>query len=154
MEFGCGYGVFTVPAARLVEGPLFALDIDPVMVNACREKVRSENLSNVSVEQRDFLAEGSGRPDASADYAMLFNILHLESPLELLKEAHRVLVPGGSLGIIHWKHDEHTPRGPSLKIRPRPEQCREWAELVGFEFCRSQEFCCCSWHYGLVMRKR
>lgn len=42
-----------------------------------------EGLENVIVEQRDFLAHGCGRPAQSVDYAIPFNILHLETPVEL-----------------------------------------------------------------------
>src|SRR3954471_8958195 len=77
VEFGCGYGQFTIPAARIAGGPVFALDIEPGMVATPGEKVRAAGLSNVSVELRDFVEDGSGRPDSSVDYVMLFNILHI-----------------------------------------------------------------------------
>ena len=93
-------------------------------------------LRNVHIYLRDFLSEGTGLPPASMDYAMLFNILHAEQPERLLRESHRILVPGGLLGIIHWNYDPTTPRGPSMEIRPRPEQCRDWAEQEGFRLCR------------------
>ena len=60
------------------------------------------------------------RPDASVDHAMLFNILHVEEPVGLLCEAMRVLVPGGKAGIIHWRTDLETPRGPSMADPPMP----------------------------------
>ena len=123
------------------------------MINATSNKILEARLSNIVLEKRDFLTNGCGRPNSSIGYAMLFNILHVENSVGLLREAFRTLIPGGQAGIIHWKHDETTPRGPSLEIRPRPEQCREWAETAGFEFVRSEELCCCSWHYGLIMRK-
>ncbi len=77
VEFGCGYGLFTLPVARVVRGPVFALDIETEMVAATAEKVRAEGLTNVFVERRDFVGEGSGLTDSSVDYAMLFNILHI-----------------------------------------------------------------------------
>src|SRR3954471_768357 len=76
VEFGCGYGHFTLPAARIAQGPVRALDIEPEMVASTGRKAREAGLDNVSVELRDFVADGTGRPDSSVDYAMLFNILH------------------------------------------------------------------------------
>jgi hypothetical protein len=40
--------------------------------------------------------------------------------VSLLREAFRILRPHGVLGVIHWVHDARTPRGPDLRIRPRP----------------------------------
>ncbi len=70
----------------------------------------------------DFIFEGSGLKDQSVNYAMLFNILHAEKPEGLLKEAYRILIPEGKLGVIHWNYDSKTPQGPLMAIRPRPEQ--------------------------------
>jgi SAM-dependent methyltransferase len=153
VEFGCGYGTFTLPAAQQVSGRVFAMDIEPDMVAATIQKATDLGLTNVTAEVRDFVADGSGLPDGRAGYAMLFNILHIENPLGLLREAYRSLGPGGRLGIIHWRTDVPTPRGPSPAIRPSAEQCRGWAEAAGFEFVRAEELCCCSWHWGLVMQR-
>lgn len=153
VEFGCGYGTFTLPAAELVEGRVLALDIEPEMVTATAQKSAAAGLPNVAAEVRDFVATGCGVPDGRAGYAMLFNILHIENPVGLLREACRALAPGGKAGIIHWRTDVETPRGPSMPIRPTAEQCRAWGEEAGLEFVRHESLCCCSWHWGLVMRR-
>ena len=153
VEFGCGYGTFTIAAAGMISGRVFALDIEPTMIAETARKSAEAGLANVVVEQRDVLLDGSGRPRESAAYAMLFNILHVEDPVELLREAHRILKPGGPLGIIHWRTDIPTPRGPSPAIRPQAAQCRSWAETAGFQYVRDEALCCCLWHWGLVMRK-
>lgn len=153
VEFGCGYGTFTIPAARLVAGRVVALDIEADMVAGTLRRATEGGLQNVAAEVRDFVASGCGMAEASVGYAMLFNILHIEEPVGLLREAHRVLVPGGLAGVIHWRTDRPTPRGPSMPIRPSLEQCRSWGEEAGLEFVRSESLCCCSWHWGMVMRK-
>jgi len=151
VDFGCGYGTFTIPAARIVRGIVHALDIEPEMVAATMAKAMAAGLANVQARQRDFMVEGTDLPDASVDYAMLFNILHAEEPLTLLREALRVLSRGGRLGIMHWSYDPTTPRGPGMTIRPRPEQCRAWAEQAGFRLAGPERIDLPPYHYGLVM---
>lgn len=153
VEFGCGYGLFTIAAAKRTSGSVYALDIEQEMLEATRLKASAAGLANIVVEQRDFLADGCGRPSGSASYAMLFNILHVEKPGDLLRDAYRTLQPGGKVGIIHWNHDPSTPRGPTMDIRPRPEQCRQWSEEAGFQFLKFESLECCPYHYGLVVQR-
>ncbi len=153
VDFGCGYGTFSIAAARVVRGPVHALDIEPAMVVATAAKAAAAGLANVHARRRDFMVEGSGLPDASVGYAMLFNILHAEQPMVLVREAARVLEPGGVLAIMHWRCDVPTPRGPSLDIRPRPEQCGEWGEEAGLTIVGAGSVELPPYHYGLAMRK-
>jgi SAM-dependent methyltransferase len=153
VDFGCGYGTFTIPAARIASGVVYALDSESEMVELTRCKAKAACLNNVDVRQRDFVAEGSGLPNAAVDYAMLFNILHAEERMVLLQEAWRVLAPEGKLGVIHWKYDASTPRGPSMDIRPKPEDCRSWAEEIGFELLPPGLIDLPPYHYGFVFRR-
>ena len=153
VEFGCGSGTFTIPAARLVRGTLHALDVEPDMVAVTQSKAEAENLRNVRVSLRDFVSDGTGLPAASVVYGMLFNILHAECPEQLLRESYRVLVPGGLLGIIHWNHDPTTPRGPSMGIRPHPDQCCDWAVKVGFCLLDPGVIAIPAYHYGMALAR-
>ena len=153
VELGCGYGTFTIPAARLVSGTVHAIDIEPEMVDATRVKGLAAGLHNVRVRLRDFVMRGTGLDPGTVDYAMVFNILHAECPEQLLEEALRVLIPGGKVGIIHWNYDPTTPRGPSMEIRPRPEQCVTWAERVGFRLRPPGIVDLPPYHYGIVLKK-
>lgn len=150
-EFGCGYGTFTMAAARLTSGIVHAFDIDPSMVAAASDRAAAAGLHNVCFRLRDLVADGTGLPDRSVGYAMLFNVLHAEDPLPLLREARRVLRPGGRVGVIHWVHDAATPRGPDLRIRPRPEQCRRWLREAGFGVA-VPPVALPPWHFGMVGR--
>jgi len=150
-EFGCGYGTFTIPAAKVIQGKIYTLDVEPDMIRITNEEAKKNGLNNVQTVLRDFMAEGSGLPDESVDYAMLFNILHLEKPMILINEAKRILKEGGKLGIIHWNYDPKTPRGPSMDIRPKPEQCIKWAEGAGFS--NPVQYDLKPHHYGIVLTK-
>lgn len=83
------------------------------------------------------------------DAALLFNILHCEQPMALLSEAARVVRSGGSVLVIHWRHDLATPRGPALDIRPQPEQIIAWAEQTGNLKAAGGVINLPPWHYGL-----
>jgi SAM-dependent methyltransferase len=149
-EFGCGYGTFTIPTASTISGKLYGIDIEPDLVSKVIDEGVAAGLSNIVAITRDFIKDGTGLDDGSVDYVMLFNILHAERPLLILKEAHRVLRPNGKLGIIHWNYDSSTPRGPPMPIRPKPEECIEWAKRSGFRFMKRVDLK--PYHYGLVFQ--
>jgi SAM-dependent methyltransferase len=154
VEFGCGYGTFTLPAARRTRGAIAALDIEPEMVALVGQRAGNEGLSNVRAELRDFVEHGTGMPGKSQGHAMVFNLLHIEHPLALLREAHRILRPGGILSVIHWRSDIETPRGPPLAIRPRPEQCAAWLSGAGFDsVIRPDLGPAAPYHFGLVAQR-
>ena len=153
LEFGCGYGTFTIPAAQRIRGKVYAMDIEPEMLAITRAKADVDGVRNVELMQRDFVAEGSGLADGTVDYVMLFNILHAVERMALLREAWRVLEPSGRLAIIHWNYDASTPRGPSMSIRPQPGQCRAWAEEAGFAAISPSDIELPPYHYGLVFER-
>lgn len=151
LEFGCGYGTFTIPAAQLVRGRVYAMDIEPEMLAITGTKAKAVGAENIELLQRDFVADGCGLADSTVDYVMLFNILHAEERMTLLREARRVLRPSGRLAIIHWNFDASTPRGPSMNIRPKPGQCRAWAEEAEFAAISPIDIDLPPYHYGLVL---
>lgn len=154
VEFGCGYGTFTLPAARRTTGSVTALDIEDDLVALVREKATDAGLANVRAARRDFVTAGTGLVDGSQSHAMIYNLLHIERPIDLLSEARRVLRPDGRLSVMHWRSDIATPRGPSLDIRPTPDQCRAWIEETGFSAILSVDLSdCCPFHFGLVAER-
>lgn len=148
VDFGCGYGTFSIPAAKMIRGTVHALDLEPEMIASTKAKAVEQRLFNLKVCQRDFVSTGCGLPDASADYVMLFNILHAEEAATLLAEAKRVLRIGKKLAVMHWNYDPKTPRGPSMNIRLQPEHCVSLVELAGFSVENLVDLP--PFHYGFV----
>jgi SAM-dependent methyltransferase len=152
VDLGCGYGTFTIPAARMTSGIVNGFDIEPEMIAATSAKATNAGLTNVRLQLRDFVADGTGLSDESIGYVMLFNILHAEEPVRLLREAHRILTPGGAVAVMHWISDRPTPRGPALDIRPSPEDCRHWIAGAGFTV-EGDVVDLPPYHFGILGRK-
>ncbi|HAE58044.1 MAG TPA: class I SAM-dependent methyltransferase, partial [Anaerolineae bacterium] len=93
VDLGCGYGTFTIAAAQANQGIVYAMDIENEMITATQEKANAAGLENVRAIQQDFVTLGTGLPEDSCEFVMLFNILHAEEPLKILAEAKRILKP-------------------------------------------------------------
>jgi SAM-dependent methyltransferase len=153
VELGCGYGTFTIPVARRISGIIKTFDIDSAMLERTRQRALAARLRNVVLLRRDVLADGFGEEPGSADACLLLNILHCEEPVQLLAEVARVVRPGGSVLVIHWRVDPATPRGPSMEIRPHPEQIVRWAKETGLLQSDEVVLDLPPWHYGFRLRR-
>lgn len=149
VELGCGYGTFTLPAARRVGGVITAIDIDPDMAARTSRRARDAALSNVVCHVADVLTDGFGVAPESQDACLLFNVLHCEEPVRLLSEAARIVRPNGFVFVVHWRFDSATPRGPSMTIRPRPENIIAWAAQTNLLHDASGVLELPPWHYGI-----
>lgn len=118
VEFGCGYGSFTLPLAQLTRQPVISFDIEPAMVQLCQQRCQQAQLNHVQLIQRDLVNEGSNLPDSSADLVLIFNLLHGPHNQQLVTEASRLLTHKGRIAILHWRNDIPTPRGPAIETRP------------------------------------
>jgi SAM-dependent methyltransferase len=141
-ELGCGYGTFTVAAAKRIRGKLYAFDIDSAML--ARTQERAFGL-RVECRNRDVIEHGFG---VTVDAALLFNILHCDDPVGLLRQA---AAASPVVLVIHWRHGD-TPRGPSLHIRPRPEKLAAWAAAAGLD--AGEPIDLPPWHFGIELRRR
>ena len=155
MDIGCGYGTFLISAAKLVKNKVIGIDIENEMIETCRRKIEEQNINNIDLLHGDISTEQTIKDlekyKSEFDYICLFNILHCEKPLDLLKAAYHILNNNGKIGVIHWKY-ENTPRGPSMEIRPTPEIINGWALKSGFVLEKYVELP--PYHYGMVFIKK
>ena len=130
LDAGCGVGVFTIPLAGLVgrSGHVFAVDVEPAMVEACRARVEEAGLTNVTVTRS---GENSfPLPDAAVDLVFACHLLHeLLDPPAFFAEVRRVLKPEGRVVVVEWEKVETGGAGPPVKHRLTPEEAR--AVLAG-----------------------
>ncbi|HKI77489.1 MAG TPA: methyltransferase domain-containing protein [Ignavibacteriaceae bacterium] len=152
IEFGFGYGTFTIPSSKRINGTLYAFDIEKALTENLTAKLKLNNIRNVKLLNKDFISEGSGLQNEEADYVMLFNILHAEESPAILNESFRILKTGAKVGVIHWNYDPTTPRGPGMHIRPKPEELKSLLVKSAFSIIKYPlDFP--PYHYGILAQK-
>jgi ubiquinone/menaquinone biosynthesis C-methylase UbiE len=101
LDVGCGPGSITVGLADAVApGEVVGVDANPAAIAAARE--RSDG--RVRFDVADALALPFD--DGGCDAVFMHEVLqHVESPAQALREAHRVLRPGGVIGLADADYD-------------------------------------------------
>jgi ubiquinone/menaquinone biosynthesis C-methylase UbiE len=152
VEIGCGYGTFTVPMAQLSpKNQLLAFDIEAQMLECTQANIEKARCNNVQFLLRDIMTNGTGLESNSVDFVLLFNILHCKDKQIFLREASRVLKPGGIIAIIHWRKDIPTPRGPDVELRPDVVQIRNASQKLDFK--EIDEMNLAPYHWGMKLIK-
>ncbi|MEO0078624.1 MAG: methyltransferase domain-containing protein [candidate division WOR-3 bacterium] len=108
VEVGCGTGYMSLEVARRIQpkGVLFCVDIQPQMIEKTRAKLEHAGLDDVHF----FVASADKLPFDIYDADLVFFVTVLgEVPdrLAALREALRVLRPGGVLSISEFLPDPH-----------------------------------------------
>jgi ubiquinone/menaquinone biosynthesis C-methylase UbiE len=100
VDYGCGPGSFTIPAAELVggKGRVFAVDIHPLAVSSVKARASQKALENIETVQ--VVGCDTGLSDSSIDRVLLIDTFaQIEDREALLRELHRVLKRNGLLLI-------------------------------------------------------
>lgn len=109
LDFGCGYGAYTIPVAKLTaqSGKVYALDRDREALDVLMKKALYAGLTNVVRLDADG-AVAIELDDESIDAVIMFDVLHsFYFPLRIdrrivLNEIHRILKPSATLCISIW----------------------------------------------------
>lgn len=132
-EIGCGSGWFTFALEKAVRprGIVYALDMQPAMLQILRAKRENwERILTLPCSENSFELD-----DGEVDLVFHANTLHecLE-PLVHLKEVNRVLKTDGRLVLIEWlwKGEENHP-GPDNTDRLEPGTVQDLLEKSGFD---------------------
>ena len=98
LDLGCGYGTFSIPAARIVgkNGAVLSLDIDDKMVRRVLKKAKSRGLKNLRAIARDISSLEKGELP-QVDLALLANVIHgVRNKVHLLRQVMRFLKAKGA----------------------------------------------------------
>ena len=138
-EIGSGPGYFTLRLARAVgpSGRVYAVDPEPSMLDALRERLRRGGVRNVT----PVLGMGDDPllPPGACDLALIVNAYHhfADGPA-LLRRLGRARQPRGRIVNIDWDA-RATPVGPPLERRVSPETFLRAARSAGLTLIRARD---------------
>lgn len=133
-DIGAGTGYFAIPIAKAIgpSGRLFAVDVEPEMLDKLKRKLGSvAALQNIEFVEGD--AINTQLPDGQLDLVLMANVWHeLDDPAGALRETHRILRIGGRLAILDWRPDVERPPGPPIEHRIPSRQVGELLQANGW----------------------
>lgn len=154
-DFGSGAGYFTILLAKKVgkDGKVYALDVQESALDSVRVKAKAEEIENIETVRANLEVVGSSSlTDSSQDMVLLANILFQSNQKAgIVKEANRVLKPGGILVVIDWKIGAGG-FGPPDDLRTDEIAMRSL--IMGENLIFEKEIDAGQFHYGLKFRKQ
>lgn len=108
LDLACGTGLVAFSAAGAVgpHGRVLGVDLSDQMVSAANHRAARSGVANVRFERMD--AEALRLPGGLFDAALCtLGLMYLPDPLQAVREAHRVLRPGGRAVFAVWGEGGH-----------------------------------------------
>src|SRR5689334_13699592 len=101
VDLCCGDGLFTVALADIA-GRVYAIDIDPDVLDRTRARVAAAQATNCDFAVADAMRVDAAVPEP-VDYVFLANTFHgVPDQLGLARAVAAILKPGGQFGIVNW----------------------------------------------------
>ncbi len=130
LDFGCGTGVYSVIASRIVgnTGKIYALDYDEDPLEELSEKIKTQEINNIEIikTSKKILIPLKSN---SLDVVLMYDVYHLldkNDQIKLLDEIYRVLK--SNYGILSYFATHIGSYGIQLN------KVQEQIKSAGFEF--------------------
>jgi SAM-dependent methyltransferase len=104
VDLGCGTGI---SSRQFAERGLRVVGVEPNADMRCQ--ALEDTPPNLAFEVREGRAEATGLPDAATDGVLAAQAFHWFAADAALREAHRILRPGGWMVLLFNERDESDP---------------------------------------------
>jgi len=141
-DLGAGGGYFTFRLADAVgpDGVVYAVDVDPDMLDSLRERAKAEKRTNVVVVEAGYT--DSRLPDAGVDLVLVVNTFHhIDGRIAYFERLKRALQPGGRLAIVELKEGGFPPGHFTAPEAIQSElEAAGYARTASYDFLEKQSF--------------
>ena len=139
-EVGAGTGYFALRMARAVgaKGRVFAVDVEPRILEKLRERIEAERVENVT----PVLGLGGAPllPEASVSCVLMVGTFHhFHDGVAALRRIARSLKPGGRIANIDYRPEE-LPVGPPVPEKISREDFIAIARRAGLDVAAEHAF--------------
>ena len=153
-DFGSGSGAYTLALANVVgdSGVVYAVDVQRELLTRVQNMAVQKGLENIHIVWGDIESQtGVAIKDGILDGVLLSNTLfQVENKNAVVKEAWRVLKPGGLLSVIDWT-DSFGGLGPPQSDVVSQSETMLICTDNGFAF--KNDFNAGDHHYGVIFLK-
>jgi cyclopropane fatty-acyl-phospholipid synthase-like methyltransferase len=136
-DIGAGTGYFSMRLARTVtSGTVYAVDIEPKMIEYLKTRAAGEKLMNVTPVLASATSPNLPKP---VDLILVVDTYHhIGNRPQYFRALQSQLAPGGRVAIVDFRKD--APEGPPVHFRFTPEQIRKEMAGAGYAVASEHEF--------------
>ena len=135
-DIGAGTGYFSTRLARVPGVSVFAVDIEPKMIEYLKQRAQKEGLSNITG-----VIAGAASPNLPepVDVILIVDTYHhLPNRAAYFRDLRKSLRPGGRIAIVDFRKD--APEGPPVHFRFTPQQIQDEMKQAGYDLSSSHDF--------------
>src|SRR5437588_7318495 len=133
-DIGAGAGAFSLPLAKAVapSGKVYAVDIDPGLLDYIAQKAKKENLANIQTVKGEF--SDPKLPTRDVDLAFFHDVLHhIQNRQAYLKALGTYIKPTGRIALIEMnREDPKTPHRNNPEMLLSKDEVKNWMAAAGF----------------------
>jgi ubiquinone/menaquinone biosynthesis C-methylase UbiE len=133
-DIGAGTGAFSLPFAKTVapSGKVYAVDIDPGLLDYIAQKAKKENIANIQTVKGEF--SDPKLPTHDVDLAFFHDVLHhIQNRQAYLKALGTYIKPTGRIALIEMNRDDpKTPHRNNPEMLVSKYEVKSWMAAAGF----------------------
>ena len=135
-DIGAGTGYFSMRLAKAPGVSVFAVDIEPKMIDYLKKRAAAAHLNNVTAVLAG--PAGPNLPQPVDVILVVDTYHHLPNRPVYFRELRTSLKPGGRVAIVDFRKD--APDGPPVHFRFTPEQIQQEMAQAGYQLQAVHDF--------------